>query len=128
LGDAAHPPVPYIGQGAQMAIEDVGVISRLIQKLCKPTAVSPFNWERLTTVGRIYEKMRLPRTGAMLEASQSLGDMQLARSMASPEEILKKERDIQENVRKHGTLPIMFFGARFRYDHEVDRALLSNKL
>jgi hypothetical protein len=111
-----------------MAIEDVGVISRLIQKLCKPTAVSPFNWEKLSTVTRIYEKIRLPRTGAMLEASQGLGDMQLARSIASPKEILKKERDIQENVRKHGTLPIMFFGARFRYDHEVDRALLSNKL
>lgn len=111
-----------------MAIEDVGVLSRLIKKLCKPTPVSPFNWEKLDAVSKIYEKLRLPRTGAMLEASHGLGDMQLTRSMASATDITKKEKEIQENVKKHGTLPIMFFGARFRYDHEVDRALLSNKL
>ena len=34
LGDAAHPPVPYIGQGAMMAIEDAGILALLISKFC----------------------------------------------------------------------------------------------
>ena len=34
LGDAAHPPVPYIGQGAQMAMEDVGVLAHMLRHHC----------------------------------------------------------------------------------------------
>ena len=34
LGDAAHPPVPYIGQGAMMAMEDVGVLVRCLRHYC----------------------------------------------------------------------------------------------
>ena len=34
LGDAAHPPVPYIGQGAMMAMEDAGTLSMLLGHYC----------------------------------------------------------------------------------------------
>jgi 2-polyprenyl-6-methoxyphenol hydroxylase-like FAD-dependent oxidoreductase len=34
VGDAAHPPVPYIGQGAMMAMEDVGVLVRCLKHYC----------------------------------------------------------------------------------------------
>lgn len=34
LGDAAHPPVPYIGQGAMMAIEDAGVLAKILAHFC----------------------------------------------------------------------------------------------
>jgi salicylate hydroxylase len=128
LGDAAHPPVPYIGQGAQMAIEDVGILALLIQKLCKPTLASPFNINNFDQVVRVYETLRLPRTTAMLAASKSLGDMQLSRGNSAWYEVWQKEIDIQEKVKEHGTLPIMFSGARYNYEIEVEKALLSSKL
>ena len=34
LGDAAHPPGPYIGQGAMMAMEDAGTLSLLLGHYC----------------------------------------------------------------------------------------------
>jgi salicylate hydroxylase len=34
LGDAAHPPVPYIGQGAMMAFEDAGIAAVLLKQFC----------------------------------------------------------------------------------------------
>jgi salicylate hydroxylase len=128
LGDAAHPPVPYIGQGAQMAIEDVGILSLLIQKLCKPSAQSNFNISKFDKVVEIYEKLRLPRTTAMLAASKSLGDMQLSRGNSAWYEVWQKEQNIQEQVKEHGTLPIMFSGARYNYQDEVEKELISAKL
>jgi 2-polyprenyl-6-methoxyphenol hydroxylase-like FAD-dependent oxidoreductase len=127
LGDAAHPPVPYIGQGAQMAIEDVGILVSLIQKLCKPTVSSPFNKEKFDQVIKFYETLRLPRTTAMLAASKSLGDMQLSRGNSPWYEIWQKEIEIQDQVKKHGTMPIMFSGARYNFQQEVDN-LFSSKL
>lgn len=111
-----------------MAIEDVGILSLLLKKICKPTPVTPFRWASLSKVVALYEKMRLPRTGKMLESSQALGDMQLARSMASPSEIAKKEKEIRDAVKEHGTLPVMFYGSRFRYDLEVEKALVRASL
>jgi salicylate hydroxylase len=32
LGDAAHPMVPYLAQGAGMAIEDAAVLARVLQE------------------------------------------------------------------------------------------------
>ena len=43
LGDAAHPPVPYIGQGAMMAMEDVGVLGRLLKHYCCAGGAAPFD-------------------------------------------------------------------------------------
>eukprot|EP00957_Ditylum_brightwellii_P126840 9668747-Ditylum_brightwellii.AAC.1 len=34
LGDAAHPPVPYIGQGVQMTIKDTGIAAHLLKDYC----------------------------------------------------------------------------------------------
>jgi hypothetical protein len=111
-----------------MAIEDVGILSLLLKKLCKPNARAPFNVKNLGQVARLYEAIRIPRTSAMLAASQSLGDMQLTRSRATKEEILKKEQEIQANVAQHGTLPIMFFGSKYHYEREVEKFLKESKL
>jgi salicylate hydroxylase len=123
LGDAAHPPVPYIGQGAMMAIEDVGILSLLIKNFCKPQPNFPFDYSMLDKVAEKYENLRIPRTTEMLRASQSLGDMQLSRSNTSFEDMRRKELEIQKNVDKYGTLPVMFKGPGYNYSKEVEKIL-----
>ncbi|KAI8906950.1 hypothetical protein EDD86DRAFT_210160 [Gorgonomyces haynaldii] len=123
LGDAAHPPVPYIGQGAMMAIEDVGVLSLLINKLCKPTILSNFDWSRLALVSQLYQELRFPRTTMMLERSMALGQMQLERSTLGSFEVWKKEMEIKLNVLRYGTLPVMFDGAGYDYRDQVNKKI-----
>ena len=79
LGDAAHPPVPYIGQGAMMAIEDVGILVTLLKSLClvgedkQTVGAERFSMAHLETACTLYEKIRLPRTTETLERSAALG-------------------------------------------------------
>jgi hypothetical protein len=110
-----------------MAIEDVGILSLLIQKLCKPSKSSLFHSEQFDKVVEMYEKMRLPRTTAMLAASQSLGDMQLSRGNSGWYKVWQKELELQELVNEHGTLPIMFSGSRYDYEEQTE-AMLRSKL
>lgn len=137
LGDAAHPPVPYIGQGAmvfkhvdlviipyQMAIEDAGILSLLVQRFCKPTPTSALNLAGLDLVSSVYEKIRLPRTTMMLAASSSLGEMQLSRSnSANWFSTMLKEFEIKAKVALFGTLPIMLNGSGYDYKVEVEKEL-----
>lgn len=58
LGDAAHPMLPFMGQGAAMAIEDGAVLGR-----CFAAAATPA--EALAR----YEAARLERAGFILEES-----------------------------------------------------------
>ena len=60
LGDAAHPMVPFMAQGAGMAIEDAIVLSRALKGV-GPRALGP----ALAT----YEAARKPRTARMQETS-----------------------------------------------------------
>lgn len=53
LGDAAHPMLPHLGQGANQAIEDAVALAILI------AAVGP---DTVTTALRAYEGLRRPRT------------------------------------------------------------------
>ena len=108
-----------------MAIEDVGILSLLIQKLCKPSKTCIFDPTQFDNVIETYEKMRLPRTTAMLAASQSLGDMQLSRGNSGWYTVWQKELEIQQLVHEHGTLPIMFSGSRYNYESEVETRILS---
>ncbi|KAJ3250711.1 hypothetical protein HK103_003265 [Boothiomyces macroporosus] len=126
LGDAAHPPVPYIGQGAMMAIEDAGILSHLIKKFCKPTVDAPFDFSKLKQVATLYEELRIPRTTMMLASSKALGEMQLARSTKTNIfEVWMKEMGIWLDVKRYGTLPIMFQGAGYDYDVEVEKKIKS---
>jgi salicylate hydroxylase len=52
LGDAAHPMLPYLAQGAAMAIEDAAVLARRL-------AGTPDDPEHAM---RLYERQRRPRT------------------------------------------------------------------
>ena len=64
LGDACHPMLPYMAQGAAMAIEDAWVLSRMLE-----------NWEDETTAGLIeYERYRRPRTSKVMFGSRAQGN------------------------------------------------------
>jgi 2-polyprenyl-6-methoxyphenol hydroxylase-like FAD-dependent oxidoreductase len=59
LGDACHPPLPFLGQGAVMAIEDGYVIASCLAKYAGDTA---------TAFAR-YEAIRRDRTAAVVRKS-----------------------------------------------------------
>lgn len=59
LGDAAHPMLPFLGQGAAMAVEDAVVLARCLQaRPGTPAALA------------LYEDTRRARTALVLEASR----------------------------------------------------------
>ncbi|GLI76939.1 hypothetical protein PoHVEF18_005221 [Penicillium ochrochloron] len=61
LGDAAHAMLPYMSQGAAMAVEDGLALSRSLTKLTHIT--------HLPHALQIFEKVRIPRATKMQEAS-----------------------------------------------------------
>jgi salicylate hydroxylase len=71
LGDAAHPMLPYLGQGACQAIEDGAVLA---------TALSAEASDPLTGLAR-YERTRRPRASRVVLAARERG---LNNHLASP--------------------------------------------
>ena len=63
LGDAAHPMLPFLGQGVAMAIEDAYVLARELAR-------SPDN---VDSALRAYEAERVPRTAQVQLASRERG-------------------------------------------------------
>jgi 2-polyprenyl-6-methoxyphenol hydroxylase-like FAD-dependent oxidoreductase len=64
LGDAAHPMLPTLGQGACMALEDALVISKCLQEQTNPTLAF-----------QQYELQRFARTKYIVEQSLQSGKM-----------------------------------------------------
>ena len=64
LGDAVHSTLPYMAQGAAMAIEDAGVLARALE-LELP----------LDQCLRVYEQHRAPRTRRVVEESTEMGQL-----------------------------------------------------
>jgi salicylate hydroxylase len=71
LGDAAHPMLPYLGQGACQAIEDGAVLA---------TALSAEAADPLTGLAR-YERTRRPRASRVVLAARERG---LSNHLTSP--------------------------------------------
>jgi salicylate hydroxylase len=85
LGDAAHPMLPYLGQGAGQAIEDGCVLAAALDKL----RVDPVRALQL------YELSRRPRASRVVLTSRSRGD---DNHLVSPIAALK--RDVAIAVRR----------------------------
>lgn len=87
LGDAAHAMVPYMSQGAAMAVEDGAALAVALGRITCPKEI-PFAL-------RLFERERVRRTGQMQEASMvnsmiwhfSDGPLQRARDEAMRPEV-----------------------------------------
>ena len=92
LGDAAHPMLPFLGQGAAMAFEDAYVLSR---ELCR----SP---EDVARALRAYEAERIPRTAqAQLAARKQAKVFHLT----SPSSRIKRWLQNYVDMSNRGRLP-----------------------
>jgi 2-polyprenyl-6-methoxyphenol hydroxylase-like FAD-dependent oxidoreductase len=68
LGDAAHPMLPTLGQGAGQAVEDAVALAAKLR-----AAGSLRTSERISDALRAYEAERIPPTSAIVDESWSLG-------------------------------------------------------
>ncbi|MYV67652.1 NAD(P)-binding protein [Streptomyces sp. SID2131] len=74
LGDAAHPMVPALGQGANMALEDALVLSEALASAAEvPDALAA------------YVRERAPRAGAVVLASRRQGSLDQGADRAAEE-------------------------------------------
>ncbi|KAF2691756.1 FAD/NAD(P)-binding domain-containing protein [Lentithecium fluviatile CBS 122367] len=61
LGDAAHPMVPYMSEGAAMAVEDGAALAEILSLVESPAQISD--------ALKVFERVRILRAGQMQEAS-----------------------------------------------------------
>lgn len=125
VGDAAHPPVPYVGQGAQMGVEDAGTISLLLKHLCMDQD-GKFNLKHVGEASKVYEKIRIPRTSAILDCSKTLGVLQEQRCHEGVEAELR-DLFIEGEVMMNETIPVMFPGATYDYRRDIMAAILEEQ-
>ena len=64
IGDASHPMLPFLAQGAAMAIEDAAILSRAVE-LDLPLQ------ERLS----VYERHRAPRAARVVNESTEMAEL-----------------------------------------------------
>ncbi|TLD23848.1 hypothetical protein PspLS_06809 [Pyricularia sp. CBS 133598] len=98
LGDACHPTLPHLSQGAAMAIEDGAVIAEVLSRL-PPGGVEPAQVGRCL---KVYELLRKDRTSELVNlAAMSARALHLGDGKA------KEERDRQfAEARAKGGAPV----------------------
>ncbi|KAF4630609.1 hypothetical protein G7Y89_g7535 [Cudoniella acicularis] len=91
VGDACHPTLPHLAQGAAQAIEDAAVLGEVLS-LCPSS--SP---EDINKTLQVYEKLRKERAEALVEMAAANGrDLHLGAGAA------KEERDKKFAALKEG--------------------------
>ncbi|KAL2408428.1 FAD-dependent monooxygenase OpS4 [Exophiala dermatitidis] len=96
LGDACHPTLPHLAQGAAQAIEDAGVLTVVLSHL--PARATPDDIHKAL---KIYEQIRKLRAETLVEMAAANG-----REMHLGEGEAKKERDRQFAALKAGKGPV----------------------
>ena len=91
LGDAAHPMVPFLAQGAAQAIEDAGALARRLGETDNvEAALAGYSRDRVARAGRVQREALAQ--GRIYHMSGPLG---LARDLAmrtlGPERLLARE-------------------------------------
>lgn len=61
IGDAAHAMLPYMSQGAAMAVEDGAALATVLNHIASV--------EEIPLALRVFQKERIKRTGDMMDAS-----------------------------------------------------------
>lgn len=82
IGDACHPTLPHLAQGAAQAIEDAAVLSIVLSKCPDATP------ENINKALQVYEKLRMERAYALVELAAASG-----RALHLGEGAAKAERD-----------------------------------
>jgi 2-polyprenyl-6-methoxyphenol hydroxylase-like FAD-dependent oxidoreductase len=126
LGDAAHPPVPYLGQGCQLGLEDAGTLALFMSRLC----ISPdgsLNKVDFSKASRAYETMRKRRAALVMKNSVAAGKDQQRRATNRPYNFAR-EAAIKHQVSRHGTLPILKLSVTYDYKEHVENMLLQTKM
>lgn len=95
VGDACHPTLPHLAQGAAQAIEDGAVIAVVLSKMPEVTP------DAINKCLRIYEKVRMERAYTLVELAAASG-----RAMHLGEGAAKEERDRQFAALKNGKGPV----------------------
>ena len=121
VGDAAHPPVPYTGQGAQMGLEDAGTIAVLLQERCL-TDDGQLDVSNFSRAMKLYERIRIPRALEINQLSKSWGECQMKRSNREFYNQVKEEK-IKRDVFFHETLPILIPGSTYNYKEAIEEFL-----
>jgi len=85
LGDAAHPMLPYLGQGAGQAIEDGCVLAAALDKLSDDQSGAL----------QLYERSRRPRASRVVLTSRARGD---DNHLVSP--VAAMSRDVRIAIRR----------------------------
>jgi hypothetical protein len=122
LGDAAHPPVPYTGQASQVGIEDAATIAHVLEHFCFLES-GKFSLDRFDEAMSVYEKVRIPRVGSMVENSRAYGHQQQLR--ASHSDIRRRycEEQIKRDLFFHETSPNVLTGVQYDYESALNKEL-----
>ncbi|GAX12607.1 hypothetical protein FisN_13Lh067 [Fistulifera solaris] len=120
LGDAAHPPVPFTGQGAQQGLEDAGTLALLLRALCCSTR-GKLDVQHMSQALKLYEQIRIPRVNELLDLSQLTGDQRRKRSQSARYAEVREEI-IQRQVFFHETSSNMLPGATHDYRKAIEKA------
>ncbi|KIX03331.1 uncharacterized protein Z518_06883 [Rhinocladiella mackenziei CBS 650.93] len=96
VGDACHPTLPHLAQGAAQAIEDAAVLAVVLSHL--PSSPTPADINRML---RAYEKVRKERAETLVELAAASG-----RALHLGEGPAKEERDKQFAALKQGKGPV----------------------
>lgn len=95
LGDAAHPTLPHLAQGAAQAVEDAAVLGVVLSAMPDSGAAS------IARAFELYESVRKGRAEALVEMAAATG-----RTMHLPSGAAQKARDEQlRRARKGGANP-----------------------
>lgn len=83
LGDAAHPTLPYMAQGAAMAVEDAAVLARAIARDgLEPAALHRYERHRVERTSRIVRESAANRALFHMDSVQALRDAFARRDMS----------------------------------------------
>jgi salicylate hydroxylase len=126
VGDSAHPPVPYLGQGAQQGLEDAGTLALLLQQLCT-NGGQGFSLDHIDSALQVYNRMRVPRTAEIIQKSKGMGFMQQKRADNKRYNEVKEEL-IRRDVFFHETMSVILPGTTYNYKEDVAAVLQDEPL